>query len=108
MEALRDSLTFAQQLGNKYETAAALYRFGQAAQYLGNPARTVSLFWAAKKAHDTIGMGVWTQGLDAEFDLVLERCRAELGEASFAEAGELGRAMTMEQAIEYAIEAAGD
>jgi predicted ATPase/DNA-binding XRE family transcriptional regulator len=58
VEALRDSLTIARQLGSKYETAAALYRFGQAAQYLGSPARTVSLFWAAKKAHDTIGMGV--------------------------------------------------
>jgi predicted ATPase/transcriptional regulator with XRE-family HTH domain len=108
LEALKESLILAHQLESKYEIAAALYRWGQAAQYLGSPARTVSLFWAAKKAHDTVGMGVWTQGLDAEFDLVLERCRAELGEASFAEAKELGRAMTMEQAIEYALEASGD
>jgi hypothetical protein len=47
---------------------------------------------------------VWTQGLDAEFETVLERCRAALGEAAFAEAAELGRAMTMEQAIAYALE----
>lgn len=106
LEALRDSLILAQQLQSKYEIAAAFYRWGQAAQYLGNPARTVSLFWAAKNAHDTIGMGVWTQGLDAEFDAVLERCRAVLGEATFVKAVELGRAMTMEQAIEYALEAA--
>ena len=104
VEELRDSLTFAQQLGSKYEIAAGLYRWGQAAQYLGSPARTVALFWAAKTAHDTIGMGVWTQGLDAEFDSVLERCRAALGEAAFAEAVEQGRAMTMEQAIAYALE----
>jgi hypothetical protein len=64
----------------------------------------VSLFWAAKNAHDTIGMGVWTQGLDAEFETVLERCRAALGEEAFAQAVEQGRAMTMEQAIEYALE----
>jgi hypothetical protein len=104
VEALRDGLTAAHQLDSKYEIAASFYRWGQAAQYLGNPAKTVSLFWAAKNAHDTIGMGVWTQGLDAEFEAVLERCRTELGDAAFAEAVELGRAMTMEQAIAYAIE----
>ena len=104
IDALRDSLTIAHQLESKYEIAAAFYRWGQAAQYLGSPVRTVSLFWAARNAHDTIGMGVWTQGLDAEFDTVLERCRAELGEAAFAEAVEQGRVMTMEQAIEYALE----
>lgn len=104
VEALRDSLTTAQQIDSKYEIAAAFYRLGQAAQYLGSPARTVSLFWAAKNAHDAIGMGVWTQGLDVEFEPVLERCRTVLGEASFVEAAELGRAMTMEQAIAYALE----
>jgi non-specific serine/threonine protein kinase len=107
VEALRDALTTARQLDSKYEIAAGLYRFGQAAQYLGSPARTVSLFWAAKNAHDTIGVGVWSQGLDAEFEPVLERCRAALGEQAFAEAAELGRAMTMEQAIAYALEDAG-
>lgn len=104
IESLKDALNTARQLGSKYEVAAAFYRWGQAAQYLGDPARTVSLFWAAKKAHDIIGMGIWTQGLDAEFDTVLERCRTELGEAAFAEAVERGRAMTMEQAIAYALE----
>ena len=104
VEALRDSLTTAQQLDSKYEIAAALYRFGQAAQYLGSPARTVSLLWAAKNAHDAIGMGVWTQGLDMEFEPVLERCRAALGESAFREAVAQGRAMTIEQAIEYALE----
>ena len=104
VEALRDALTTAHLLDSKYEIAQAFYRWGQAAQYMGSPARTVSLFWAAKNAHDTIGMGVWTQGLDAEFETVLERCRAELGEAAFAEAVEHGRAMTMEQAIAYALE----
>jgi len=108
IEALREGLNTARQVGSKYEVAASFYRWGQAAQYLGDPARTVSLFWAAKKAHDTIGMGIWTQGLDAEFETVLERCRAELGEAAFAEAVERGRGMTMEQAIAYALEEQGE
>ena len=104
VEALRDSLTTAQQMDSKYEIAAAFYRLGQVAQYLGSPARTVSLFWAAKNAHDMIGRGIWTQGLNVEFEPVLERCRAVLGEAAFTEAVELGRTMTIEQAIAYALE----
>jgi tetratricopeptide (TPR) repeat protein len=102
VDALRGSLTTAQQIGSKYEIAAAFYRLGQVAQYLGSPARTVSLFWAAKNAHDMIGRGIWTQNV--EFEPVLERCRAVLGEAAFTEAVELGRAMTIEQAIAYALE----
>jgi len=104
IEALRESLTIAHQLDSKYETAAALYRWGQAAQYLGSPTRTVSLFWAARTAYDTINSGMWTQGLDSEFETVLARCRTELGEAAFEEAVEKGRAMTMEEAIAYALE----
>ena len=104
LKALKESLILAQQLDCKYEIAAAFFRWGQAAQYLGNPERTVSLYWAAKNAYDTIGMGVWTQGLDAEFDTVLEHCCTILGEKAFAEAEALGRAMTMEQAIAYALE----
>jgi tetratricopeptide (TPR) repeat protein len=101
--ALRNSLSLARQLDTKYEIAAAFFRWGQAAQYLGNSARTVTLFWAAKNAHETIAVGVWTQGLDAEFETVLGRCRAELGETAFEEAVAKGRAMTIEQAIAYAL-----
>ncbi|HET9908804.1 MAG TPA: helix-turn-helix domain-containing protein, partial [Anaerolineales bacterium] len=104
LEALKESLRLARQLDIKYEIAAAFYRLGEAAQYLGSSARTVSLFWAAKTAYDTINAGMWTQGMDAEFEPVLDRCRAELGEAAFAQAVEQGRAMTMEQAVAYALE----
>jgi non-specific serine/threonine protein kinase len=107
IEALRKSLTLAHQLDSKYEIAAAFFRWGQAAQYLENPARTVTLFWAAKNAHETIAVDVWTQGLDAEFESVLERCRTELGGTAFEEAVERGRSMTIEQAIAYALEENG-
>lgn len=104
MEALRDALIITHQLDAKYEIAGAFYRLGQAAQYLGNPTRTVALFWAAKTAYDTLHSGMWSQGLDAEFEPVLECCRTELGKAAFTEAVKRGRAMTMEQAIAYALE----
>jgi non-specific serine/threonine protein kinase len=103
-DALRESLTLAQELGSKYEIAGALYRWGEAAQYMGSPERTVCLYWAAKTAYDSIGLGVWSQGLNSEFETNLAPFRAALGEAAFQEAMEKGRAMTMEQAIEYALE----
>ncbi len=107
VETLRDALTIAHQFDAKYEIAGAFYRLGQAAEYLGSPARTVSLFWAAKAAYDTMHPGMWSQGLAAEFESVLERCRAALGETAFAEAVAQGRAMTIEQAIAYALEEQG-
>ena len=100
---MKESLILAQQLDSKYKIAAWLYRWGQAAQYLGSPASS-SFVLGGKTAHDVIGMGVWTQELDAEFETVLERCRAKLGDAAFVEEVEQGRAMTMEQAIACTLE----
>jgi len=74
------------------------------ARYLGSPARTVCLYWAAKTAFGSIGAGVWSQGLDSEFETELASCRAALGEAAYAKTVERGRLMTMEQAIAYALE----
>jgi predicted ATPase/transcriptional regulator with XRE-family HTH domain len=103
-DALRESLTLAQQLGSKYEIAGALYRWGEAAQHMGSPERTVCLYWAAKTAYDSIGLGVWSQGLNSEFETDLTPFRAALGESAFQEAMEKGRAMSMEQAIAYALD----
>jgi non-specific serine/threonine protein kinase len=104
VEALRNGLSMARQLDAKYEMAGAFYRLGQAAQSLGNPTRTVTLFWAAKTAYDTLHSGMWSQGLAADFEPVLARCRLELGDAAFEESVEKGRRMTMEQAIAYALD----
>jgi len=104
LEKLKESLLLARQLEAKYEIAAAFYRLGQVAQYLGNPVRTVVLFWAAKTAYDTINSGMWTQGMDADFEDVLQRCRSSLGEVGYNKALENGRKMTMEGAITYALE----
>jgi hypothetical protein len=41
---------------------------------------------------------------DIEFENNLAGCRAALSESEFAESMEQGRAMTMEQAIAYALE----
>jgi hypothetical protein len=62
------------------------------------------LNWAAKNVFELIGS--WKQEDESEFEKTLESCRAALGQSKFAIAVEQGRAMTMEQVIAYALEAA--
>jgi predicted ATPase/DNA-binding XRE family transcriptional regulator len=99
--ALRESLLLAHQLESKNEIAAALQRIGEAEQSAGNLVRAVRLRWAAKNIYDS--MGVWEQKDELNFENDLASCRVELGESSFAQATEKGRAMTMEQAIQLAV-----
>jgi hypothetical protein len=62
----------------------------------------VHLKWAAKNIYDSIG--VWGQEDEANFEKELASCRTQLSEREFAAAVAGGRAMTMEQAIAYALE----
>jgi hypothetical protein len=49
-------------------------------------------------------MGAWTQGDEMILQNDMAPCRAALGEREFTGAEAQGRAMTMEQAIAYALE----
>jgi predicted ATPase/transcriptional regulator with XRE-family HTH domain len=100
--ALREALILAQQINSKYEIASGLRCMGDAAQAKGNPARAVHFYWASRNIFDSIG--AWQQEDDAEFEIDIAPCRAALRESEFADAAERGRAMTMEQAVEYALE----
>ncbi len=100
---LREALLLAQQLDSKYEIAAGLHYLGNAAQAAGASARAVHLHWASRNIFDSIG--AWQQEDTAEFEQYVAPCQAALGESAFADAVEQGRAMTMDQAIAYALEA---
>lgn len=103
MPALQESLILAHEMDSKYEIGVVLYWFGEAEKYLENHARAVHLYSVAKGVF--ISIGAWGRKEDeTDFENDLAPCRAALGEAAFAEAVELGRAMTMEQAIAYALE----
>ena len=102
MAALRESLLLAQQLNSKHDIAKVLMRFGDVAQRLNQPARTVQLYWATRNISESIG--AWQQEDEPWFEEQLAPCRAALGESEFAAAVEQGRLMTMEQAIAYALE----
>jgi predicted ATPase len=100
--ALREALLLAQQLDSQYELAAGLRHIGNAAQIVGTPARAVHVWWASRNILDSIG--AWQQEAEAEFARDRAVCRAALDEVTFAAAEQEGRAMTMEQAIAYALE----
>ena len=94
-----------QQLDSKYEIGACLWNLGYAVQRAGNSARAVHLYGAAKNFLDSIG--AWNEREASEFENDLAPCRAALDESEFATAMEQGRAMTMEQAVAYALEESG-
>ena len=102
MTTLREALILAQQLNSKYEIAAGLNWFGEAERHAGRPAHAVHFHWAARNVYDSIG--AWRQENEPEFERSLAACHTALGESAFAEAVEQGRALTVEQAIEYALE----
>jgi predicted ATPase/transcriptional regulator with XRE-family HTH domain len=99
---LRESLTLSRRLDSRLEVGAALLRLAEVEQHLEDPARTVRLYWAARSVYDSIG--VRYSGDNPNLEKRLASCRVALGEAAFTEAVEKGRAMTMEQAIAYALE----
>ena len=101
-EALQEALLLAHEIDSKYEMAAAISHIGDAALAEDNPVLAVHLNWAARNIFDSIG--VWQQEDEAEFQKELTGCRTHLSEPEFEEAVEEGRAMTMEQAIAYALE----
>ena len=100
--ALRAALILAQDLNSKWEIYAVTWSFAEAAQRAGSPARAVQMYWAAKNIAETIG--AWWQEDKAEFENNLAICRAALDESAFAAANEEGRALTLEQAIELALQ----
>ncbi|HMD82417.1 MAG TPA: hypothetical protein VKE92_13970, partial [Anaerolineales bacterium] len=101
--SLRKSLILAQQLDNKFQIALILWRgFSEAALYRENITRAVSLISAAINIFKSIG--AWTDQDDLLFENELAPCRAVLDGSVFTTALEEGHAMTVEQAIEYALE----
>jgi tetratricopeptide (TPR) repeat protein len=102
MVALREALILAQRLDSKHGIAGAISRLAAVAQHVGDPVRAVYLYWAARNIWDSIG--IWREDDEVDFQNWLAPCRAALSAAEFANAEEQGRAMTMEQAIEYALE----
>jgi predicted ATPase len=100
--ATKEALVLAQQVDSKYEIANDLWSLGDLAQHAKRWIRAMQLYSAGKKVYDSVG--AWQPEDDKNWEERLRLCRAALLESEMADAVEEGRAMTMEQAIAYALE----
>jgi non-specific serine/threonine protein kinase len=99
---LQEALILAQQLDSKYELYAILWDIAQGTQQANHPAVAIQLYWSAKIMAESIG--VWQVENDTKFQSNLAACHIALGESAFVKAVEQGRTLSVEQAIEYALD----
>jgi adenylate cyclase len=99
----KESLTINRELGDQWQTAYLLEDMGCLATLEKQPERALRLLGAAEVVREAIGAPL----SPAEHDKLrpmLEPARQALGETAAASAIAEGRAMSMEQAIDYALQ----
>ncbi len=96
----REGIALHIELGDKEGIAWLLNIFGAVAAARGDPVRGARLLGLAKAIYNGISLGYSGQN----YEHFVDTARAQLDEAAFTKAWEEGQAMTMEQAIEYALE----
>ena len=102
-----ESLYISRELGAKQEIAISLTGLGGVAIADLQAERGVQLLGAAEALLEATG-GVLAPEDHAEFEQGVTAARAQLDQAAFEKAWAKGRAMDMEQAIEYALDERGD
>ena len=99
-----ESLIVVQELGDRYHLYADLMCLASAAAAERKSVRSARLFGAARGIRESTGIAL----LDLEHRLLYERflaiSRSQLEEEAWEAASELGRSMTVEEAIAYALE----
>ena len=101
---LGESLEVRQEIGDKGGIAWCLERLAGVAMVRGQAEKAVHLFSAAAALRASIG-SVIDPADHAKYEKNRRSLRAKLGKERFAAAVEEGRALTLEQAIAYALEA---
>ncbi len=94
------------QVGDKWSFAQGLEGFATLASARGEPERAARLFGTAEALRESIGFNL-VPSERADYDLDVAAVRAQLDTATFNAAWAEGRAMTMEQALECALEMDG-
>ena len=106
VEKHNESLVLFRELGEKLGVIQALEKLGSVAVE-PDPIRAARLLGAATGARETIGAPLPAYER-AEHDAAVNHVRALLDGAVFSAAWADGRAMTLEQAIEYALAGEGE
>ena len=102
----KESLTIQRQMGDQRGTAFNLERLTIIAYGQSQPSRAARLGGAASALRESIG-SPRSPAEQEQIDQPATAARQELGEDAFAAAWDAGRAMTMEQVVEYALSATG-
>jgi predicted ATPase/class 3 adenylate cyclase len=103
LERLGESLEVRQEIGDKGGSAWCLERLAEVASAQGDPEKAVRLLSAASALRISIG-SVIDPVDQPEYKNRRSALVAELGAERFAAVWEEGRAMTMEQAVSYALD----
>ena len=98
----KDSLTILTEIGERFLTAGCLEGLAQVALATGHHDRAVRLFGAAEALNESLGYR-HPSATQARIDQHLASTRSALGDAAFVAVLAEGRAMALEQAIEYAL-----
>jgi len=98
-----ESLAIRRELGDKYGIAYTLEAIAELAAAQGQSEPAAKLWAAADALREAIGSPLPPKEKE-ELDRNVALMRASLGEEAFAAAWEQGQAMTIEQAIEYALQ----
>ena len=99
-----ESLTLSRVCGVKLAIQGCFYGMASVNASQGRPERAARLFAAAEVLRGGIGYAMPAHDRD-EYAGTVTAIRATMGDAAFATAWAVGRAMTLEQVIEYALAA---
>jgi predicted ATPase/class 3 adenylate cyclase len=99
-----EALLLSRKLGNRREFLTCLSGLAGVAGMVGQPVRAARLLGAADALAELIHM-LLRHGHRIAFERNVALARAQLDDATFVAAWEAGRAMTLEQAIAYALAA---
>ena len=99
----REGLSLYQQVGDKPGVAECLKELAKVMEMLGQPVRAARLFGAAEALREAI-KGFLLPDERAGYERSIAEVRARLDEATFAAAWAEGRAMTLEQAVIFALD----
>jgi hypothetical protein len=96
-----EALKVRQEINDRIGLCWSLEMFGKLAEAQGQSLRAALLRWVIEGQREAMNAPLLPVER-AEFDQTMERLRAELGENVFQQARSEGRAMPMEQAIQFA------
>ena len=105
-DLLKEGVVLSEQVGDRAQLAHFLEGLAAVGGMRGDAERSARLFGAAEVLLEEVGARVYNYYVpDHSLQERAEaEARAALGDAAFEEARERGRAMTFEQAVEYALE----